>query len=111
VNNSKIAIYINYLKSYSHNNILYICKQYIKITKLHLAYSEVAYYSESYLQSLQHNLPSTICIFLSQCCPPVPRCPSHCFCTAILFVFVHLYDSNWDCCGLVVVKCGGSTHH
>jgi hypothetical protein len=29
----KIAIYIHYLMSHLQNNILYICKQYIKITK------------------------------------------------------------------------------
>ena len=47
---------------------------------------------------------------MSQCCPLLLRYPPQCSCTAITFVCVHLYDWNWDCKLLVVMKCGGSTH-
>ena len=89
-----------------------------------------------YLHSLQPTVhsqqPVTLCLSATHYCPASyssynPTCTtnhrsvtfsvlpsiaplfSHCSCTAITLVCVHLYDWNWDCCGLVVMKCGGST--
>ena len=80
---------------------------------------------------------STTCtvshLSMSQCCPLLPRYPPHCSCTAIRFVvYISMTETgtvvDWflchmavlhiskcttadiNCCGLVVMQYGGSTH-
>ena len=81
---------------YKYNNILQNMK--------------MLYYFEIHLMSLQHNVQSK---------PPVSKCLSAAlYCTALPLTvsvplirsFVFIYMTNWDCCGLVDMKCGGSTH-
>jgi len=45
---------------------------------------------------------------LSQCCRLLPRYPQHWSCTDINLICVHLLEWNWEYCGLLVMKCGGS---
>jgi hypothetical protein len=47
---------------------------------------------------------------MSQCCPLLPRYPPHWSCADITFVCVLLHEWNWDCYGLLVMKCGGSAY-
>jgi len=47
---------------------------------------------------------------ITHCCPLLLHFSPHCSCTAVTFVCGHLYDWNWDCKLLVVMKCDGSTH-
>jgi len=61
-----------------------------------------------YLVAPAQRAQLTACQLVSQCCPLLPCYPPHCSCNAITFACVHLYDWNWDCCGLVVTKCGDS---
>ena len=68
------------------------------------------YYFEIHLMSLHHNVQSK---------PPVSKCLcAALYCPALPLTipvsqkhsFVFIYMTNWDVCGLVVMKCGGSTH-
>jgi len=83
--------YIHNLMYHSQNIILYICKQYIKIRKPHVAYSENAYCSARHLKST-----STACT-ANHLSITVSVLPSIASLSLALFLYryylhVHLYD-------------------
>jgi len=81
--------------------------EWIKIIQPLFAQYANAYSSESYLQSLQHKVhiktPFNVSV-LSSITLLSPALFQYRY-----YINIHLYDWNWDCCGLVVMKYGGST--